>query len=73
MPGNYTGCKVYTYEELKAWVAENMVALVRSGRWFNKDAFKEIGKILKNTMDLLDLVLPLDRDETEKEPASIMT
>jgi hypothetical protein len=61
MPGDYTGCIVYTYEEFKAWVAKNMVALVRSGRWFDKDAFKEIGKILKNK-NTVCAIIPEDEE-----------
>lgn len=41
--------------------AKNMVALVRSGRWFDKDAFKEIGKILKNK-NTVCAIIPEDEE-----------
>ena len=51
LPGEHhdIGCIVNTPEEFKSWVRENMATLIRSGRWFDKDAYKEILKFLKKT------------------------
>ena len=51
LPGEHhdIGRIVNTPEEFKSWVRENMATLIRSGRWFDKDAYKEILKFLKKT------------------------
>jgi hypothetical protein len=36
--GDYTGRIVYTQEEFKGWISENMATLIHSGRCFDTDA-----------------------------------
>jgi hypothetical protein len=47
LTGDCTGRIIYTREELNTWLREHKAALIRSGRVFNEDAYKECCKILK--------------------------
>lgn len=61
LAGNYAGRIIYTHEELKTWVREHMAALIRSGRWFDKDAYKECCKMLKKTKSI-GAIIPEDEE-----------
>ena len=61
LAGNYAGRIIYTHEELKTWVREHMAALIRSGRWFDKEAYKECCKMLKKTKSV-GAIIPEDEE-----------
>jgi hypothetical protein len=61
LTGNYTGRIIYTHEELKTWVGGHMAALISSGRWFDKDAYKECCQILKKPKTVGEII-PVDEE-----------
>ena len=61
LTGNYTGRIIYTHEELKTRVRDHMAALISSGRWFDKDAYKECHQILKKPKSVC-AIIPEDEE-----------
>ena len=59
--GDCTGRIIYTREELNTWLREHKAALIRSGRVFNEDAYKECCKILKR-FKAVGAIIPEDEE-----------